>query len=118
LLFSSTNSYLPHRLSVPLDDVDCHSPSLINVEEINITTNIAIYPNPSDYSLTLEMILDNDEGYMVEVLDLAGKLLIVPIKIKGNEKRIVLDVSKFISGIYFLKFTNHKGSGTTLFVKN
>ncbi len=70
----------------------------VNINEIN--SNISVYPNPSNGVF----IITVNEKYILEVIDITGKVINTQI-IRGNNIVKITD-----SGVYFFRFSNNKTS--------
>jgi len=75
---------------------------------------VAAFPNPFDEYIRIELKTTDDgsEESRVEVIDLAGKVIISESISAGKEK--VLDTGTMPSGIYFMKISLTRGENKTL----
>jgi hypothetical protein len=63
------------------------------------------------------MLSDNNTKYVLEIFDPTGRKVSERILIKMASK-VTLDISKFNTRIYFLKFTSDGARATAIFIKN
>ena len=80
-----------------------------------IATTISIYPNPTNELINVSLNNTNGSAIVVEVMDMAGKLLIsVPTKDDKTE----INVSQLVPGVYMIGcYSNGIKIGTSRFVK-
>ena len=90
-------------------------PAAISVEEIKQWSNINIYPNPTQNSVSIDLGNNSISNARLELIDLLGKTLIQQQVQHSTEKINMADVPQ---GIYLLKFTNIVGSKVFKLVKN
>jgi hypothetical protein len=87
----------------------------LGVEEVELTLDtiyhLKVYPNPSKDVFSVEVFIPNSEESILEVYDLLGKK-VKSIKIEKSIglKTIPLDLTKMVSGKYFLVFKNNSKS--------
>lgn len=76
----------------------------VRVNDVNaverIESNIAVYPNPTKGSFTIE----NIEGFNVEITDLTGKQIMYFDKV--NQNNLNIDLAYLSKGIYLIKMSN------------
>ncbi len=92
--------------------------SSLSIDKYSLESNIKLYPNPSSNGLfQLKLNLDDylNEEYSYKVLDALGRELLTE-KIMVDE--IQIDLSKYNSGIYFVKVTNGQNSVSKKLIKN
>ncbi len=77
-------------------------------------SEVSIYPNPVKTNLFVE-IVNNTDTIVLELLDFSGKLILQ--KRFENEQSISLQMKDLSSGIYFLKVSSSKNTGTYKVVK-
>ncbi len=82
------------------------SDAWVNVEEIDLSP--AVYPNPVNNQLTVE--LPETGAYLAQVLDLNGRL----IQEELFNQKLQLDFSPYHSGLYILKVSDNLGNFTTV----
>ena len=73
----------------------CSSTATIMVKVINEADEVVLYPNPANNRIEIYKPLIDE----VEVFDLMGVLM---DRIEANRQLVVLDVSQYASGIYFV----------------
>ncbi|MBS1586695.1 MAG: T9SS type A sorting domain-containing protein [Bacteroidetes bacterium] len=84
-----------------------------NVNQVNATNEITIYPNPAKDQLTITAGSDVNE---VMVLNAMGQILIAQKNYKGN--KAIVNVSRLAAGVYFVKVSDKDGNvATKRFVK-
>jgi len=74
---------------------------LTGINGLEVKTNLSIFPNPVKNILTINspMLI-----YRVEMVNNLGNVV---ISRRENNKTYIVDVSKFASGIYFIKVFSH-----------
>ena len=88
-----------------------NSSSTIEVDNVSID----LYPNPAVDELTIEVDRPILPGYVVEISNSSGAL--VEKRSIVNAKQLVVDVSDWIPGVYFVTFRSNQGNKTTMFIK-
>ncbi len=91
-------SWIPDSLSL----VDT---TTIGMSEQILNASIAIYPNPANDHVTLSRSVNVSGSLSVSLIDITGKQL---IRFNMTEPKQTIDVSKFTSGIYMLRFQKGK----------
>ncbi|HCQ29007.1 MAG TPA: hypothetical protein DIU39_01900 [Flavobacteriales bacterium] len=86
---------------VVLTDADFTS-SIASIED---NANINLYPNPSNGIITLNV---DGSTYSYEVMDITGKVVIN--NTVASASRSVIDMTKYPSGVYFVKVNTAAGS--------
>ncbi|MGY8988277.1 MAG: T9SS type A sorting domain-containing protein [Flavobacteriales bacterium] len=84
-----------------LDDFNLSSMPLF-VDNLEVSEILNIYPQPATNNLNIELKLNNHDENKVYIYDIQGNILLSSI-INQNSNNVHLDVSKFHSGIYFVK---------------
>lgn len=79
-----------------------NSPILAVVKEENILTGVKVYPNPSNGMFHLSMS-NTDSDYVVTVHNILGQEIYKEIVLAKNSTPKMIDLSKELSGVYFLK---------------
>jgi hypothetical protein len=82
------------------DTSACYSVNGIGNTDFVLSSNIIFYPNP----VAQLLIIENDNGFSnanVKILSVAGQM--VYEERKNSSKKIILDMSKLVSGIYFIE---------------
>jgi len=77
----------------------------------NVKSEFSIYPNPTSSHITISSEV---EFYSVEIVDLFGRIIHSQI---NQNNSITLDVSKYSSGIYFVRIISNDGANIQKFVK-
>lgn len=74
---------------------------------------VTVYPNPTNGML---YVASNEQnGFVYQISDVTGKVL---IKLKSNSKKQQVDISSFVSGIYFVKIiAGNKTSDFKIFLQ-
>ncbi len=85
---------------VVLTDADFNS-----IASIENNENISLYPNPTTGVITLNV---TGSQYSYEVLDITGKIIVN--NTVATAAKAVIDLSKYPSGIYFVKVNTANGS--------
>lgn len=75
--------------------------------EESFASQVKLYPNPGSGAFFIEAPVE----VQVTVTDVSGKLLVSTIAGSGNETPAVLDLERFESGIYFVRFATEEGQG-------
>ena len=77
------------------------------IDDMSGSKDWRIYPNPVDDLLHLEWNLNTADRIRIEVLDLAGKVLISEEKNSpGNNNHFIVRTSTLPPGLYILKCTS------------
>ena len=76
-----------------------------------VTAKTVLFPNPATNNVNINC---NCNIKMVELLDIQGRLLATK---KGNNNQIILDISSYTNGVYFVKITTDKGVRTEKVIK-
>ncbi|PHR13648.1 MAG: hypothetical protein COA40_03530 [Aequorivita sp.] len=73
--------------------------------------SIVFYPNPVKNELILRTSQPNAESLKIKIYNMEGKLL----KSEGFnfQKEVILDISNFSKGLYFLNIEDENGNSTT-----
>ncbi len=66
-----------------------------------------VYPNPARFSLTVEVTLTNASQTRIDIYDLVGRKIdtLEPGMLTSGQHRINIDVSRYSSGLYFLRLS-------------
>lgn len=76
-----------------------------SVKDFESSFEVAIYPNPVMYELTIKFT-DIQYGYQLEMVDVNGKLVKVQ-QLSGTESTV--DVSQMAAGVYMLLLKDEEG---------
>lgn len=87
-----------------------HAAQGLNVEDVDISDAMRLYPNPTTGTFAL-----NKAATKIELYDMAGRQVKSFSDIAFNTP---LDISNLSNGIYFAKITTPEGSGTKRLIKN
>ena len=87
-----------------VEAVDCS----VSIDAANLTEDLKVYPNPASDRIRFELGLQSPaDRIKVEVLDLAGKVLVNELFLDPAMKfEGILDVSNLAQGVYFLRLSN------------
>jgi hypothetical protein len=86
----------------------------LGTQDFEFSNYFSLYPNPANDILNIGM-KNSIEVESMAVYDILGQLVIA---VPGAQKVSKIDVSKLITGNYFLKIKTDKGSSTVKFIKN
>jgi len=75
---------------------------LLNTNDFDSETNLAVYPNPASDKLNIET--NGDAITSILIVDITGKILFAEADLKINEK--VIDISSYSEGVYFVHINN------------
>ena len=108
-IFTATNngSYaLAANINGCIDTSNCIAVQVTGMEELTNNERLMVYPNPcgEKLSVSCNQLSGNTK---VEVVDLLGREL-EDLKMSRLGNEIQVDVSRLVSGIYFLKITDEK----------
>lgn len=82
--------------------------SFIGLNEVNVSHQLKLYPNPSNGQFAIELSDLNNDELLIVVYDQSGKLMRKEqLKIVGN--KVNLNFESFENGIYWLELTNALG---------
>ncbi|MBC7383156.1 MAG: T9SS-dependent M36 family metallopeptidase [Bacteroidia bacterium] len=84
-------------------------PGVTGMEDLNVESNIRIYPNPSKTQVTID-IFGGSVINKVEFYDIAGKLVQVQNFDKDALPSATLDIAGFEKGLYLVKIQTSNGS--------
>ena len=86
-----------------------------SISTIQSNPNLIIYPNPSNGLFSIQLSEDNNTG-VFKIYSLNGAL--VKSEDVAGETLIQIDINNHPKGIYFLTFSNEKGSVSAKIIKN
>ena len=95
-----------------VDTSECIAVSGLGINEFGLNSSVHFYPNPTTNEVKIS-ITDNEE-VLVEVRDLAGKLIMEEKKMMHGE---IIDMTKFNAGTYFFSVTSQSMHRTYSIVK-
>ena len=109
--YQGTNATLTQGFHQPTNSLNVTS-----ADQIDITANIKIYPNPVVGNLNLELGNNLNEEYNLLIIDFNGKLI---FSSKDNIKKFqTIDMSTYSHGTYMLTLTfKHSESKTFQIIK-
>jgi len=84
--------------------------AVAGINELSNAVNISVFPNPTSASITIVASKRSE----IEILNLEGQVM---TNVNTNERPIIIDVSSFARGLYFVKVTNEHGAFVEKFVK-
>lgn len=87
-----------------------------SVNNVSGGIEAAIFPIPAQNEAFLRLN-PADEVSSIQIADLTGKIL-QNIELKNNNELVQLPIENLVSGIYFVKISNAKGSSTIKMVRN
>jgi len=84
------------------------------IEKESIFTNIKIYPNPTESILNIDLGNNNLSGASIILIDVLGK----PVFEQAVSKnKLIIDISKYPAGVYFLVYFDVDGKYVSKVVK-
>ena len=95
-----------------IDDISVVDCSAIGINEINMFSEINVYPNPATNELNVESLKANVES--IAIYNVLGCEILKQVQ---NGKNTTLDISFFAKGIYFVEVQTKKGIIRNKFVK-
>jgi hypothetical protein len=99
-------------LQVKFDAV--HECSGVGVDDkTDALNNYGLYPNPIDNTLTVEIKVPQPAASQIEMVSLTGNIMYQGWLLK----KIVIDVSGFPKGVYFVRISGESGSCVSKVVK-
>ncbi len=87
------------------------------IEVPSMDNQVAVYPNPSNNTLSLLFLNNANTAEQVEIRDVFGQLIYQSEKYLGIKEQITLDISSLTKGTYFLKINLKSGINFKKFVK-
>ena len=88
------------------------------VEENNANESFAVYPNPVNDALNVNMTLVNADNAVIYITDLSGKVVkTIPLGLVNGTKNLNINVEDLNSGTYFIEVTNETSKHIEKFVK-
>lgn len=88
---------------------------IVSVEEIDVFSNINIYPNPTNSKVNVDLNTIELKDARLEVYDIMGKAI---LNKQVAQSQVQLDLTSYPNGIFLLKFSNVKGSKVFKLIKN
>jgi len=87
------------------------------IEVSSMDNQVAVYPNPSNNTLSLLFLNNSNTAEQVEIRDAFGQLVYRSEKYLGITELLTLDISTLSKGTYFLKINLKSGVNYKKFVK-
>ena len=89
-------------------------------QSITIEPTISAFPNPFNGMLFFEANNLNEDNLVIQIFDMLGKQIeIKEVKnIMGNNTSFSIDLSKYIVGVYYYRFTSGNSVKTGKIIKN
>ncbi len=80
-----------------------------DTERPELVQKIAVYPNPTNGQIWLDVQLSQNQQVWVKLFDISGKVLWETAPTSIKEKRIALDLGQLEAGVYFLEVLGENG---------
>lgn len=93
--------YYIDDICVSTDSMTCNG--ITGVKEQSISSQITIYPNPSNSTFNIQ--LPNQQDFALSITDIAERNVYENKNASGN---ITIDASGFSTGVYFIKVVNQR----------
>lgn len=101
MLMFSTNSN--HGNNLYLDNINITSYSTVGIKKNVVLNQIKIYPNPSSGSIKIDGMNQTVNFTEIKVTNIIGQEL---KHVSTKEAEMVLDLSEYVSGTYFITISN------------
>lgn len=107
-----------------LDDINIYAgpPSetiVLGIEENSILEDLSLFPNPSAEEISIRFNIANSQSLKLVTTDITGKIIqSQPINAVVGTNLILMDVTRFDQGIYFLNLHSPSLNKTLQFIKN
>ena len=82
--------------------------SVLSVNETYFQDKLAVFPNPSNGKVTLEFQKVVDDNYKIEVTNIIGERVYYFEEYISGFYQKAIDISSFVTGVYFLEVSNSK----------
>ncbi|MBL1279856.1 MAG: S8 family serine peptidase [Fluviicola sp.] len=94
--------------SIYLDDINIYegapSDEIVGLTEGSLLSGLEIYPNPAENEVNISYSLENAQQTSVYLLGLTGNVIdVVTVNSNSGKNLIIMDLSNYASGVYFLK---------------
>ena len=67
-------------------------------------SNLEVYPNPAENEVNISYSLENSQKTVIRLLGVAGNVVdVIEVKSNSGNNLIIMDLSNYSSGVYFLK---------------
>ncbi len=88
-----------------------------SIQQIDGIYGLALFPNPSNKELNLQINSDKNSTAKLSITDLTGKIVYFEVITITDLYTQKIDISSFGKGMYFLSLTNDSGSMVVKFIK-
>ena len=115
-------AYVINRSTPAIDSDSTNNGKLKEMDWVTLSTkditynhdNIAVYPNPANDQLNVELLFAESNAVSIELFDLTGKSVNIIDRTRAiSPNQYSFDVADFNQGIYILKVTNGEKVSTT-----
>ncbi len=116
LLYQNTNSddfsfYFPHQITdFFVDSVDWvldGTPTIVNINTENLSSDFSIYPNPANNYITIDNPIFSEQS--ISIYDVSGNMVKAPQTFNGTATEKI-DISTLANGLYFVKLQTREGT--------
>lgn len=90
----------------------------LNSSNLEISTNISIYPNPCNDVLNILLPSSIKEKTIISIMDISGREIVIPLFEWTGNNRIRISLGKLAKGSYFLKVKTIDDISTIQFTVN
>lgn len=84
--------------------------SINSISEILLGESVYIYPNPTSSDLYVVFESGSNDDYMMQIVNISGQVVYASEFNSNDERKQILDVSRFAKGFYFIRIYNNIGS--------
>ena len=121
-VYVGAQAYLINRTNPAIDSDSTNNILLKEMNWVTLSTrnitynsdNIAVYPNPANDLLNVELLFAESNAVNIELIDLMGKEVTTSNRTKAiSPNRYTLDVADLSKGVYILKVTNGSKMSTS-----
>jgi len=82
----------------------------VGIAEVGFANKVSLYPNPSNGQFTIEMNIDDENDYEINIFDLSGKLIMTENQsANAGSNNLTINASHLAKGTYFLQMINKEG---------
>ena len=121
--WGSSSGSIAVRASVPCGGLSTYRSKFISVVSCNsgipqphamALEGVDLFPNPASGQATLSISAADKGAFKLEIFDIQGKLISKTIgdTVRGDNE-IILDISTFASGMYWIRYTHQNGNSHT-----
>jgi hypothetical protein len=89
-------------------DMTINRTSTVGIKENILSDLIKVFPNPTSNQFQIDLSAANFKVTSIDFLNITGQVL-KSIPVSDNENMIILPVTEYSSGVYFLKLTSANG---------